>query len=130
MNVQLLPGALKEIDALLAAGYRGAGFLLGTAIGRFVLVERLLPLDFDSRGGGEGVCGPVFEKYGEGMQGVFFCRRRPFAADWLIGDLVLDVRPGRIAVLTCEFPTGGRGRRRARLVPLLEDADAEGTWRI
>jgi len=126
MNVQLLPAALKEIEVLMATGYRGAGFLLGTAIGRFVLVERLLPLDFDRRSG-DGVYGPVFEKYGEGLQGVFFCRRRPFALDWFIGDLVLAVRPGQIEVLTCEFSAGDR---RARLVPLPEDADREGTWRI
>jgi hypothetical protein len=128
MNVQLLPAARKEIDVLRAAGYRGAGFLLGTVIGRFVLVERLLPLDFDPRRGGDDTAyAAVFKEYGEGLRGVFFCRRRPFALDWFIGDLVLVVRPGQIEVLTCEFPAGGR---KARLVPLLEDADAEGTWRI
>ncbi len=43
MNVQLLPAALEDIAVLRAAGYRGTGFLLGTEMGRFALVERLLP---------------------------------------------------------------------------------------
>jgi hypothetical protein len=129
MNVQLLPGALKETRVLLEAGYRGAGFLLGTAIGRFVLVERLLPLDFDPRQGrNDGVYAAVFRQFAEELLGVFFCRRRPLAADWLVGDLVLDLRPGRIAALTCEFSAAGRTAPKARLVPLTEDR--EGTWRI
>ena len=126
MNVQLLPAALKEIAVLRAAGYRGTGFLLGTAIGRFVLVESLLPLDFDPReGGGDAAYAAAFKEYGERLRGIFFCRRQPFALDWFIGDLVLAVHPGHVEAFTCEFAAAGR---KARLVPLLEDK--EGSWRI
>jgi hypothetical protein len=124
MNVQITPAGMEEIALLRASGYRGAGFLLGSSIGRFVLLERLLPLDFDSRGG-NAVCGSVYSAYGQRLQGTFFCRKPPFALDWFIGDLVLVVRPGQIAVLTCELPAG---ERKARFVPLLEDK--EGKWRI
>jgi len=124
MNVQLLPAALEEIEVLRAAGYRGAGFLLGTAIGRFVLIERLLPLDFD-RKSGDAVYGAVSGKYRQRLQGVFFCRKPPFALDWFVGDLVLAVGPRQLGWLTCGFSAS---RRRARLAPLLEDK--EGKWRI
>jgi hypothetical protein len=124
MNVQLLPGALKEIEALRASGYRGAGFLLGTVIGRFLLVEQLLPLDFNRRSG-DAVYAPLWEKYGQRLQGVFFCRKPPFASDWFIGDLVMAIRPSQIEILVCEFSAA---KRRGRLVPLLENK--EGKWRI
>ena len=127
MNVQVTPAVLEEIAVLRASRYRGAGFLLGAAIGRFVLLERLLPLDFDRRGG-DAVYGPVCQAYGQRLLGVFFCRKPPFAMDWLIGDLVLAVRPGQLELFTCEFSVGGRSGRRARLAPLTENR--EGSWRI
>ncbi len=129
MNVQLTPAALEEIAVLRASRFRGSGFLLGTTFGRFVLLERLLPLEFDPRRGGDDAYAVTFKKYGLRLQGVFFCRKPPFAADWLIGDLVMAVRPGQIELLTCEFSAGvPGGERRAHLVPLLEDR--EGSWRI
>ena len=105
------------------AGYRGAGLLLGTEIGRFALVERLLPLDFDRQSAGIA-CGTAFENYAERMLGVFFCRKPPFASAWFIGDLVLAVRPSRLELLTCAAGADGR----ARLEPLLESQ--EGQWPI
>ena len=122
MNVQLLPAAREEIEVLRASGYRGVGFLLGSTIGRFALVERLLPLDFGRRGS-DAVFTAASRKYGERLLGAFFCRKPPFALDWLVGDLVLAVRPGQVQAFTCEFDNA---RRKARLAPLLEDAEA--TW--
>jgi hypothetical protein len=128
MNVQLTLAAQEEIAVLRASRYRGAGFLLGATFGRFVLLEQLLPLDFDPRRGGDDAYAIVFKTYGQRLQGVFFCRKPPFALDWFIGDLVMSVRPGQVELHTCEFAAGERGERRARLVPLLEDK--EGAWRI
>ena len=116
MNVQLLPAALEEIAVLRASGYRGAGFLLGSKIGRFTLVERLLPLDFDARGSGAATAAAC-EQYGERLLGVFFCRKRPFARDWFIGDLVLAVSPRQLELRTC----AADAVRRARLEPVPED---------
>lgn len=107
MNVQLLPAALEEIAVLRRSGYRGSGILLGSEIGRFALVERLLPLDFDRKSAG-AVCGAAFEKYAERLLGVFFCRKPPFALDGFIGDLVLAVRAGEVAVFTCAAGSDGR----------------------
>jgi hypothetical protein len=118
MNVQLLPAALVEITVLRRSGYRGAGFLLGTEIGRLALVERLLPLDFDRKSAG-AACGAAFEKYAERLLGAFFCRKPPFALDWFIGDLVLAVRPRQLEVFTCAAGSDGR----ARLEMLPEDAE-------
>ncbi len=122
MNVQLLPAALKEIEVLRKAGYRGAGFLLGTTIGRFALVERLLPLDFDRRSGCR-VYDSVCAGYQERLLGVFFCRKPPFALDCFLEDLVLAVRPGQLEAFTCEFSPG---ERKARLAPLPEGGRENG----
>lgn len=118
MNLQLLPAALEDIAVLRRSGYRGAGFLLGTVIGRFALVERLLPLDFGRSSAGT-VCGAAFEKYADRLLGAFFCRKPPFALDWFIGDLVLAVRAGEVAVFTCAAGSDGR----AVLEMLPEDAE-------
>jgi hypothetical protein len=124
MNVQLLPAALKEIEVLRTAGYRGTGFLLGTTVGRFLMVEQLLPLDFDRKSAGR-VYDSVCSGYPEGLLGVFFCCKPPFALDCFLQDLVLAIRPDQVEALFCEFSEEGR---RARLVSLKEDR--EGKWRI
>jgi len=117
MNVQLLPPALEEIAFLRASGYRGTGFLLGTEIGRFALVERLLPFDFDARGS-DAATAAACAQYGERLLGVFFCRRRPFARDWFIGDLVLAVTMRQLEIFTCVVAAD----QRARLEPIAEAA--------
>lgn len=117
MNVQLLPAALEDIAALRASGYRGAGFLLGTAIGRSILVERLLPLDFH-RAGCDAAHAAAWRQYGERLQGAFFCRRPPIALEWSVGDLILAVRLREIQAFTCEFDPAGK---KARLAPLPEE---------
>lgn len=123
MNVQLLPAALEEIAFLRASRYRGTGFLLGTEIGRFALVERLLPFDFDARASGAATAAACAQ-YGERLLGVFFCCRRPFARDWFIGDLALAVTMRQLEVFTCRAAAG----HRARWEPILEAADGEGAW--
>jgi hypothetical protein len=119
MNVQLLPAALKEIEVLRATGYRGAGFLLGTAIGRCTLVEQLLPMDFD-RKNGKRIYDAVCAGYQERLLGVFFCGRPPFALDCFLEDLVLVMRRGQVEALACEF---SESERKARLVPLREGGE-------
>jgi hypothetical protein len=122
MNLQLLPGALKEIEVLRATGYRGAGFLLGTTIGRTMLVERLLPMDFDRRNGGR-IYDSVCAGYQERLLGVFFCRKPPFALDCFLEDLVMAVRPGQLEAFSCEFSSS---ERKARLAPLPEGGRENG----
>jgi hypothetical protein len=123
MNVQVTPAALQEIAVLRRSGYRGAGFLLGSGIGRFVMIERLLPLDFD-RENASSVYETVCASYRDRLRGVFFCRKRPFALDWILQDLVMAIGGGQVRMFTCEFSPSGR---KAHLVPLLEE---EGSWRI
>ncbi len=123
MNVQLLPAALEDIAVLRAAGYRGTGFLLGTGMGRFVLVERLLPLEIDPRRDRGGACAAAFQRYGERLLGAFFCRRRPRALEWLVGDLVLAVSAGELRAFLCELDAR---TRKPRLAALAEDEEA--TW--
>jgi hypothetical protein len=124
MNVQVTPAALKEIEVLSAADYRGTGFLLGSAVGRFILIEQLLALDFN-RKNGSNVYGPVCESYQQRLQGVFFCRKPPFALDCFLHDLVMAIGRDQVRMFTCEFSVPGR---KAHLVPLLEEK--EGAWRI
>jgi hypothetical protein len=124
MNVQVTPAALEEIDVLRATGYRGAGFLLGTGIGRFVLIEQLLAVDFD-RVNGSSVYGKIHKTYQTRLQGVFFCRKPMFALDWFLHDLVMAIKRDQIEMLTCEFSAAGH---KAVLAPLMEDK--EGVWPI
>src|SRR4030042_7085630 len=113
MNVQVMPAALKEIEVLRATGYRGAGFLIGSTMGRFVLIEQLLAMDFN-RKNASTLYGTVCEKYQQRLQGVFFCRRRPFALDWFLLDLVMAIGRDQIQMFTCEFLFS---QRKVHLVP-------------
>jgi hypothetical protein len=119
MNVQLTPAALREISVLRAAGYKGAGFLLGSAMGRFVTIEQLLVLDFD-RDNGDEIYRSVCASYQQRLKGVFFCRRRPFVLDRFLLDLVAVIDGRQIEIRRCEFSAA---RRKSVLVPLLEDKE-------
>jgi hypothetical protein len=119
MKVQLTPSALDDVAVLRGSGYRGAGFLLGAVIGRFTIIERLLPLDFD-RGNADRVCHAVARRYQERLRGAFFCRRRPMALEWFLHGLVMSIGVDRIGLSGCEI---SGSRRRAVLLPLIEETE-------
>ena len=117
--MQLTPAVLQEIKVLRTAGYKGTGFLLGSMIGHFIIIDRLLPLDF-KRENGNNVYHSVCASYQQQLQGVFFCRRRPFVLDWFLQDLVMVIGNDQIEIRSCEFSDQ---KRKAILVPLLEDEE-------
>ena len=117
--MQLTPAALQEINVLRSAGYKGAGFLLGSTIGHFIIIGQLLPLDFN-RGNGAKVYRSVCASYQQRLQGVFFCRRRPFVLDWFLQDMVMMIGNDQIEICNCRFSDQ---KRKAVLVPLLEDGE-------
>jgi hypothetical protein len=119
MKVQLTPAALREITVLRSTGYKGAGFLLGSTIGRFIIIDQLLPLDFN-RDNGDDVYRSVCASYQRRLQGVFFCRRRPFVLDWFLHDLVMVLSGEQIEIRSCEFSDQ---KRKAVLLPLMEDKE-------
>ena len=90
MKVQLTAAALREISVLRSSGYKGAGFLLGSTIGRFIIIDQLMALDFN-RDDVDAVYRSACANYQQRLQGVFFCRRRPFALDWFLHDLVMVI---------------------------------------
>jgi len=119
MKVQLTPAVLQEIAVLRAAGYKGTGFLLGNTIGHFVIIEQLLPLDF-MRDNGDDVYRSVCASYQQRLQGVFFCRRRPFVLDWFLHDLVMVIGADQIEIRGCEFSDQ---KQKTVLIPLWEDKE-------
>jgi hypothetical protein len=121
MKVQLTPAVLREITVLRSTGYKGAGFLLGSTIGHFIIIDQLLPLDF-KRENGDEVYRSVCAAYQRRVQGVFFCRRRSFVLDWFLHDLVMVIGGDQIEILGCEFSDQ---KRKALLVPLLEDKEEQ-----
>jgi hypothetical protein len=121
MKVQLTPAVLKEIKVLRTSGYKGAGFLLGSMIGHFIIIDQLLPLDF-KRENGNNIYHSVCASYQRRLQGVFFCRRRPFVLDWFLHDLVMVIGKDQIELRGCEFSDQ---KRKAVLVPLFEDKEEQ-----
>jgi hypothetical protein len=119
MKVQLTPAALREITVLRSSGYKGTGFLLGSTIGRFIIIDQLMPLDFN-RDNGDAVYCSVCANYQQRLQGVFFCRRRPFVLDWFLHDLVMVIGNDQIEICCCEYSDQ---KRKAVLVTLLEDKE-------
>jgi hypothetical protein len=121
MKVQLTPAALQEIKVLRSSGYKGTGFLLGSVIGRFVIIDQLMALDFD-RDSADAVYRSVCASYQQRLQGVFFCRRRLFVLDWFLQDLVMVIGSNQIEIRACEFSDE---KKKAVLVPLLEDMEEQ-----
>jgi len=119
MKVQLTPAALGEVAILRSSGYKGAGFLLGSAIGRFTIIEQLLPLDFN-RDSADAVCRSVLANCQQRLRGVFFCRRRPLALDWFLHGWVMVIGSDQIELRRCEF---SQRRHQAVLLPLFEEQE-------
>lgn len=93
--------------------------MLGSPIGRFIIVDQLLTLDFN-RENGDAVYRAVCASYRQRLQGVFFCRRRAFALDWFLHDLVMVIGNDQIDIRGCEFSAP---KRKTVLVPFLEDGE-------
>ena len=119
MKVQLTPAVLKEINVLRSSGYKGTGFLLGSVIGHFIIIDQLIALDFNWDSA-DTVYRSVCANYQQRLLGVFFCRRRPFVLDWFLQDLVMVIGNDQIEIRSCEFSDQ---KRKAILVPLLEDEE-------
>jgi len=100
MKVHLTPGAQEKIELIRALKTPGTGFLFGTRLGQYLLLEDLLPLAFDEHGL-EPVYAQVFERQGEKLLGVYFMNRPIFLDDWFIGDIILEIADPGLSFYLC-----------------------------
>ena len=96
MKIRLAPPALTQFELILETGANETGFLIGQDIGKFKVIESLLPINFTEETIDE-IYSKMYSKIGEKLVGVFFKDREPFFNEWFIEDIimkVIDPQPG------------------------------------
>ncbi len=94
MKVRLLPLARSTLDLLSAAGFKGSGFLLGSSIGRHLLVRQIVPLPF-SRRTAKKIYSQVLQRTRSNLLGVCFVNCPPLLLDCFLEDLIMVLRGGQ-----------------------------------
>jgi hypothetical protein len=115
MKTLLAPAALKDLRLLLAVDASGSGMLLGSVVGAVAVIERFFP----APPGDLAALAEAMSDREDELLGVYFLKRRPRLADWMIGRLVMTIADGQAALATCEWQGGRR-----HLQPLLEGDEA------
>ena len=66
------------------------GFILGTKIGKHLIIKQMMPANFNKDTLSESYL-HVFNQQGIGLLGVFFNYSKPFFDDWLIEDIIFII---------------------------------------
>jgi len=112
MTIRLTPLAQRQLRLLRKTGFRGEGLLLGTILGKFLLVESLLPLSFNRDHLDKTLVAAV-ESLGRRVAGVFFANKRPFSHDWFRERVIMEIHRERVDFFRLECTraeTGTAGR--------------------
>ncbi|MGE5341949.1 MAG: hypothetical protein ACM3SY_10780 [Candidatus Omnitrophota bacterium] len=96
MNIKLTPYALTQLQVIVQTHSNNTGFLLGTDMGKFKIIENLFPLNFTPTTI-DAVYSQIYQsELGKKIMGVFFNpiheTDEPFVNEWFMEDLIMIAR--------------------------------------
>jgi hypothetical protein len=91
MKIKLTPGALIQLELIAETRTNKTGFLFGMDIGKFTMIESLMPVNFDETTI-DDIYAAVCIKMGDKIKGVFFNNQEPFPSQWFIEDIIMKVK--------------------------------------
>jgi len=92
MKIDLTPAASRQAELIADMAVIETGFLMGSVLGKHIIVEQLFPVNFNEENIDE-VYGKMIGKMGEKLLGVFFNNREPFPSDWFLEDVIIKINP-------------------------------------
>lgn len=91
MEITLTTTAQTQLNLITEVASNGTGFLMGQDMGRFRIIESLLPVDF-TEATIDDIYSRMVQKTGNKLLGVFFHNIKPFHNEWLWEDIILEIR--------------------------------------
>lgn len=91
MKIRLTPTAAAQLDLIGDTMTNETGFVIGQDIGKFRIIESLLPVNFGETTI-DDVYAKAYEKIGDKLIGVFFNHCETFASDWFIENIIIKIK--------------------------------------
>lgn len=91
MKIRLTPTAAAQLELISDTMTNETGFVIGQDIGKFRIIENLLPVNFDETTINE-VYAKAYNKIGDKLIGVFFNHCEPFDSDWFIETVIIKIK--------------------------------------
>lgn len=91
MKVRLIPTAAALLELIGDTMTNKTGFVMGQDIGKFRIIENLIPVNFDETTIDE-VYTKAYNKIGDKLIGVFFNYCEPFFSDWFIENIIIKIK--------------------------------------
>ena len=101
MKIRLTPTAAAQLELIGETMTNKTGFILGQDIGKFRIIENLLPVNFDETNIDE-VYARVLNKIGDKLIGVFFNHCEAFASDWFIENTIIKIKEPQPEFYLCD----------------------------
>ncbi len=92
MKIDLTPAAVRQSELIAEMDVIETGFLMGSVLGKHIIVEQLFPVNFNE-GNIDEIYGKMVGNVGEKLLGVFFNNRAPFPSDWFLEDVIIKINP-------------------------------------
>ena len=90
IKIHFTPKAEKQLSMVSNLETVKTGFASGLEIGKHIVIEDLLNVDFDKQNI-DKVYVEVLDKMGEKLIGPFFKKGKFFDSEWFIGDVVIKI---------------------------------------
>jgi hypothetical protein len=91
MKIKFTPVARKQLELVNGVPANPTGFILGSHLGQFRIIESVFPLFFEP-GTIDHLYGEMVAHFGDKLLGVFFNHCEPFLSDWFIEDIVIRLQ--------------------------------------
>jgi hypothetical protein len=91
MKVRLIPTAAALLELIGDTTNNKTGFVMGQDIGKFRIIENLIPVNFDETTI-DDVYAKAYNKIGDKLIGVFFNHCEPFESDWFIENIIIKIK--------------------------------------
>ena len=90
MKIRFTPRAQKQLDMIKDLDPAATGFVSGIEIGKYVIIENLVPVNFDESNIDE-VYSEIYSKTGEKLIGPFFKNNTFFKNEWFLSDIIIEI---------------------------------------
>ncbi len=102
MKIKFSSRANSQLSLFLDLGLRETGFVVGMDLGKYKIIESLIPISFNKK----NICDiyrKIYNKIGNKLIGVFFFNKHIFLDDWFIEDIIIKVKDNDIKVFLYEI---------------------------
>ena len=119
MKLVLTPTAHWQLRLMGDMDFSTTGFLLGSMLGRVIMIDTLFPLEFNKKNISR-VYHRVFRETGDRLKGVFFVNKEIFLNDWFLENYIFTISGHENRIFFYHFDSD-EGQRRCQPVAKSEE---------